>query len=310
MSLASSLGRRLGAVALGLAIERVVPEPPTRWHPVAWFGTAMGHVERRLWADARGRGVAYAATGVAIGTLAGAVVPLPIALVLSVAGRQLRTVGTEIGASAAAGDLEAARARLPWLVGRDPSGLDADGIAAAVVESVAENHVDAVVAPAWWAVIGGAPGVFAHRAVNTMDAMVGHRSPRHRHFGTAAARLDDVANYVPARIFAGLVAGLVAATGRAPIAATWCSALADGRRHPSPNAGVAEAVVARSLGIELGGPLRYGDRTERRPVLGSGRRATPADVPAAVALCSRAQLALSLAAGIGWLLLRPRSRRP
>lgn len=301
MSSHSSVTQRLGAVTVGLLVERLVPEPPTRWHPVAWFGTAMGRLEERVWADARGPGGLYAAAGVGLGLAAGAALPLPVAVVLSVAGRQLRTVGSEIGDLAAAGDLDEARARLPWLVGRDPSELDADGIAAAVVESVAENHVDAMAAPVWWAVVAGSPGVMVHRALNTMDAMVGHRSERYRHFGTVAAWLDDVANYVPARLFAAAVA--VAAT--APVVLR--DAVADGRPHPSPNAGVAEASVARALGISIGGPLRYGDRLEQRPTLGVGRAATPGDVVDAVALCSRAQHVLTVAAGLGWLALRTRS---
>src|SRR5699024_7756882 len=109
-------------------------------------------------------------------------------------------------------DLTGARELLPWLVGRDPSGLDASGVSAAVVEALAENTVDAVVAPAFWAVVAGAPGVLVHRAVNTMDAMVGHRSARYGRFGTAAARLDDVMAWVPARVFAALVAVLAAVT--------------------------------------------------------------------------------------------------
>src|SRR5690606_3019922 len=117
-----------------------------------------------------------------------------VAVWIALGGRTLRRTGADIHALLSAGDLAGARESLPCLVGRDPRGLDESGVAAAVTESLAENAVDAVVAPGLWAVAGGARGVRAYRAVNTMDAMVGHRSPRHGRFGWAAARLDDVAN--------------------------------------------------------------------------------------------------------------------
>src|SRR5262249_33365337 len=153
----------------------------------------------------------------------------------------------------AAGDLEGARAALPVLVGRDPSALDASGVAAAVIESLAENTVDAVVAPALWGALLGAPGAAAHPAVNTMDAMAGHRSCRYGRFGFAAARLDDAAAYIPARVTVLLVC-LVRPDRTATVIET---VRRDAPAHPSPNAGVAESAFAAALGLELGGPLRY-----------------------------------------------------
>ena len=169
------------------------------------------------------------------------------------------------------GELAGSGEELPSLVGRDPSELDASGIAAAVIESLAENSVDAVIAPAFWAAVAGAPGAAAYRAVNTMDAMVGRRDDRYGNFGWAAARLDDVANYVPARIFAGLVVVLCPHRAGEIIAAV----RRDAPAHPSPNAGVAEAALAAALGRRLGGPLRYGDTEENRPLLGDGPRPDP-----------------------------------
>ena len=157
-------------------------------------------------------------------------------------------------------------------MGRDPSLLDESGIAAAVIESVAEKSVDAVIAPAFWAAIAGAPGAAAYRAINTMDAMVGRRNERYERFGWAAARLDDVANYVPARIFAGLAVGLRPSQAKDIVTAV----RRDAPAHPSPNAGVAEAAVAAALGRQLGGPLRYGTVREDRPPL---RRRPPANAP-------------------------------
>lgn len=276
--------RRAGTVALGLLVDRVVSEPPTRWHPVAWFGTGMGRLERVVWADERGPGIGYAAAGVALGASAGAVIGFTApAVTLCVAGNELRRLARSIEERLSAGELEDAKALLPSLVGRDPSTLDASGIAAAVVESLAENSVDAVIAPLCWAVLAGAPGVAAYRAVNTMDAMVGHHNDRYEHFGWAAARTDDVANYVPARVFAVLVA--LARPSRA--FDVWAAVRRDAPAHPSPNAGVAESSVAAALGVELGGPLRYGSRIEDRPRLGVGPRPGASDIGAAIALTSR-----------------------
>ena len=206
----SALAGRCGAVAAGLLLDRLAGEPPPETHPVGWFGRLMERLEERFWADSRRRGIAYAAVGIAVGILAGRLVrSTTTAVAVTVAGRELRRVATGVGEAAAGGDLERARTELPVLVGRDPSALDASGVAAAVIESVAENSVDAVIAPAFWAVVAGAPGAIAYRAINTMDAMVGHRNDRYRRFGWAAARLDDFANYIPARIFAVLVAAVV-----------------------------------------------------------------------------------------------------
>ena len=140
------------------------------------------------------------------------------------------------------------------------------------MESVAENTSDAVVAPLLWGAVAGLPGLLGYRAVNTLDAMVGHRSPRYRRFGWAAARLDDLANWVPARVGAGLAAALRRRWSAGPRAEA-LRAVADGRgRHPSPNAGVVEAAFAGALGIRLGGRNVYDGRVEERGVLGDGRR--------------------------------------
>jgi adenosylcobinamide-phosphate synthase len=171
----SSFAVRAAGAAAGLLADRGLREPPDALHPVAWFGQAMTTVERRWYADRRTRGVAHAALGLALGAGAGAAVrSTATATAVAVGGRELGAVAQRIGDLLEAGDLHGARAALPSLVGRDPRGLDEKEIARAVVESVAENTVDAVVAPALWAALAGAPGVLAHRAVNTMDAMVGH----------------------------------------------------------------------------------------------------------------------------------------
>ncbi len=294
----ATLARRAVAACAASTLDRLLPEPPNRWHPVAWFGTTMTEVERQIWTNQRSRGVLYTATGVAIGFGAGRLVrSTTLALTVAVAARQLGETGDSIGAHLLDRDLPAAREALPSLVGRDPSDLDEAGVAAAVVESLAENSVDAVIAPLFWGVVAGAPGALAYRAINTMDAMVGHRSERYESFGWASARLDDVANWIPARLFAAAV--LIAhpsARGRILRAVR-----EDSPSHPSPNAGVAESAVAGALGIELGGTLRYGDRVEHRPRLGQGPRPTGESIRRARQTCDRAQavvLAATLIAGL------------
>lgn len=301
----STLSRRCLGAAAGMILDRLAGEPPSAIHPVAWFGRTMTAVERATWADRRVSGIAYTVLGTGIGATAGRIVnSVSLAVAVTVAGRELRSIALQIGDVTRSGDLEAARRMLPSLVGRDPSELSENDIAAAVIESVAENTVDAVVAPVFWAVAAGAPGAAGYRAINTMDAMVGHRSDRYRNFGWAAARLDDVANYLPARLFATLVALQKPASARLVLSSVARYAPA----HPSPNAGVAETSVAASLDRRLGGPLRYGDISEDRPFLGEGPRPTPRDISDAVALVERVELTVIgvlIAVGtIDWLRTR------
>lgn len=295
------------ATALGLALAQVTPPLPDRAHPVARFGSVMTAVEHAVWEDDRDAGIRYAAIGATLGAVGGRLLGSTAAAVsVTTAGRQLRDVASGIGSHLLAGDLEGARAALPSLVGRDPRALDESGIAAAVVESVAENTVDAVYAPALWAVAAGASGTGFYRALNTMDAMVGHRSERYERFGWAAARADDVANFVPARAFALCVLALAPAHRRAEVLR---AVREDAPAHPSPNAGVAEAAVAAALGLSLGGPLRYGDREEDRPVLGRGERPAAPDIERAVRLAEQSEMVLAGALAAIGILTTPRRRR-
>jgi adenosylcobinamide-phosphate synthase len=281
----STVSRRLAGTAAGLLLDRVWGEPPSAVHPVAWFGRTMGSLERAVWRDSTLVGAGYAGVGLGLGAVVGKLVRSTAATTwIVVAGRQLRDVAGSVTATART-DPATARSELRALVGRDTSQLDRSGIAAAAIESVAENTVDAVFAPAMWAAVAGAGGAGAYRAVNTLDAMVGHRSPRYAKFGTVAARADDLANWLPARLFAISVAGVrPRRAGR-----IWRTVRRDAGAHPSPNAGVAEAAMAAALGVELGGPLRYGNRDEERPRLGTGPRPTLDDVAAAIRVADHAE---------------------
>jgi|GEM_PF-162348 len=263
------------------------------------------------WRHGRAAGAAYAAAGVGLGAAAGfALGPSlsagAVATWLVVAGRALGEEALAVGERLVAGDLDGARRRVPALVGRDPESLDAKGVARAVVESVAENTVDAIVAPACWAAVLGAAGAGMYRAVNTLDAMVGHRNERYARFGWAAARLDDAANWLPARLTGVLVAAV-----RPRQAAEVLAAVRRPPAHPSPNAGVVEAAFAAALGLRLGGDAVYAGRVDPRPAFGSGRPPEPADIDAAVRLARDVTLALAaVLAGrvlLGWS--GPRRRR-
>ncbi len=286
----TKLRNRAAAAGAGVVLDRLLGEPLVRPHPVAAFGWAMQRLEKTLYLDDRLQGTAYLGAGVGAAVVAGGVVRSTAAgTYLAVAGRSLADEARAVAALLAAGDLDAARAALPALVGRDPSGLSADEVARAVVESVAENAVDAVVAPALWGAAAGATGALAHRATNTLDSMVGHRGGRYERFGWASARADDVAAWVPARVTAGLVAFVRPAAAVSVLR----TVRRDAPAHPSPSAGVAEAAFAAALDLRLGGPSRYGDRMEMRPPLGEGRPPTPADIEPACRLLEDVALAVA-----------------
>jgi adenosylcobinamide-phosphate synthase len=295
-------------LALGAAADLLLGDP-RRAHPVAGFGATAAAVERRVWRDTRAAGAGYA-LGLTAATIGlGAVLdrstrrrPAVRALVTAAAtwtvlgGTSLARAATDMERALADGDLPAARAVLPSLAGRDPSGLDEPELARATVESVAENTADAAVAPLFWGAVAGIPGLLGYRAVNTLDAMVGHRSARYARFGWAAARLDDVANWLPARLTAALTVACATVTGGSA-AGAWRAWRRDGAAHPSPNAGRCEASLAGALGLRLGGRNVYGSRVEDRPTLGDGRPPAGGDIRRAVRLsravwCAAAALAV------------------
>ncbi|WP_407564142.1 cobalamin biosynthesis protein [Streptomyces sp. 184] len=321
---ARSVPYALGAT-LGYAADRVFGDP-RRGHPVAGFGRAAAALEARLWRDTRRAGVLHtalcvgatvAAAAVAtaatrtrvsrrgpagctggVGGQAPGIVLTALATWAVLGGASLRREALGIAHALRSHDLEDARRRLPRLCGRDPQALGEADIARAVVESVAENTSDAVVGALVWGALGGVPGLVGFRAVNTLDAMVGHRSARYLRFGWAAARLDDLVGGPGAR----LTAALATFAGPDPRAArrVW---RADGPRHPSPNAGPVEAAFAGALGLRLGGELSYGGRSEHRAVLNpAGRPPEVRDIERAVRLSGRVCL-LALLTTTGAALL-------
>jgi adenosylcobinamide-phosphate synthase len=284
-----------GAIAIGWLADRAFGDPQRR-HPVAAFGSAAAALERRVWRPSRAVGALYTLSLVA--TVAGGVAWIDRRQVAhprrraafgafvvwtALGGRSLERAATTLADALDAGELDRARTLAPTLVGRDPTKLDAAELCRAAIESVAENTSDAVVAPLLWAALLGAPGAAGYRAVNTLDAMVGHRAERYQRFGWAAARADDLVNWPAARLSALLAIAWAPVLGGRR-ADAWRAAWIDGAAHPSPNAGRVEGSFAGALSLQLGGVNQYTHGSERRPPLGSGAPPRVADVARAVLL--------------------------
>lgn len=316
-----SRARGVDAVSVGLLIgyaaDRALGDP-RRGHPVAGFGRVAARLEQQVYAPTRARGllheVALVTVAAGLGILLGRL-PRPAQTLVVAAttwtvlgGGSLDREAEEVHRHLAAHDLGAARLQIRHLVGRDPSALSADEIARACVESVAENCTDAVVAPLFWGAVAGPPGLLVYRAVNTLDAMVGHRTPRYREFGWAAARLDDLANWLPARL---TVAAAAASTGTASGARRVCAVVRrDSGAHPSPNAGPVESAFAACLEVQLGGSNTYAGVAEDRGRLGDGPPVTPGDIPRTTARQRRISAICLAALVLGRIILRAATPGP
>ena len=285
----------------GLVIDGAVGDPPALFrrvpHPVAFAGRTIAFFDRKLnreirsEASRRGRGVitvvilsgGTAVLGLVIeglcrGTVPGAAVEVLLIAVL-VAQRSLYQHVAAVARGLDSGGLTAGRAAVRHIVGRDPASLDAHGVARAAIESLAENFCDGVVAPVFWYLVGGLPGLFACKMTNTLDSMIGHRNRHYRAFGWAAARLDDLLNLVPARL-GGLfiAAAAIFASGCHPGHAV-AIMLRDARKHRSINAGWPEGAMAGALGLALAGPRRYAEGVVADAWIGDGTaRATTKDI--------------------------------
>jgi adenosylcobinamide-phosphate synthase len=300
-----------GAMAVAMLVDAAFGWPDGVFarigHPVTWLGRVIGALDARwnrseasAWMR-RTAGVAAAliviaaSSGLALAVQA-AMPPGWSRLVLLgilawpfVALRALYDHVAAVVRPLQAGDLVAARTAVSMIVGRDPAKLDEAGIARAAIESLSENASDGIVAPLFWGVLFGLPGIVGYKAVNTLDSMIGHRSERHEWFGWAAARIDDLANLVPARL-TGLLFALVAAR---PVEAISCM-VKDASRHRSPNAGWPEAAMAGALGVRLCGPRFYHGELADEPWLnGSARDPAAGDIARGLKLYSRAMIGLA-----------------
>lgn len=294
---------RAAGLLLGYAADRIWGDPQ-KFHPVAGFGQLAAKLERRWYADSRARGIVHwgvlVGGAIALGTVAERSNKLKVPVVAAVTwgvlgGRSLEREGLAVHAFLAADDLPGARVRLTHLVGRDTAELDESEVSRAVIESLAENSSDAVVAPLVWGAVAGVPGLLAYRAANTLDAMVGHHNDRYERFGWASARLDDLLNLPGSRLAGGLT--IAVSPGRRREA--WQTWRRDASDHPSPNGGVVESAFAGALGIRLGGLNRYyGNRVEHRAVMGDGRPAEPGDIVRAVVIARRVELGAALVCAV------------
>ena len=277
-------------------------------HPVTWIGAMISALDRRFNRDTdseatrRAAGICAAVTVIAVAAgvgwvcalmLPGGWLGLILAGVLAwplVAARSMHDHVDAVARPLISGDLPTARQAVAMIVGRDPSQLDAAGVARAATESLAENTSDGIVAPLFWGAIFGLPGIAAYKAINTLDSMIGHRTIRHEAFGWAAARIDDVANLIPARL-TGLLFAAVSIRPRIALATMW----RDARQHRSPNAGWPEAAMAGALGIRLSGPRVYEGQLSQEPWLNAeAPDPTAADLNRALALYRRTMLLLAL----------------
>jgi adenosylcobinamide-phosphate synthase len=278
-----------GAMAVALALDALLGWPGGVFvrigHPMIWLGTLIEALDRR-WnraADApwlrRAAGVAAALVVIALAAALAWAVQTAVAFGWSgmfllgilawpfVALRSLHDHVAAVARPLQAGDIAAARTAVSMIVGRDPDSLDEAGIARAAIESLAENTSDGIVAPVFWGALFGLPGIVGYKAVNTLDSMIGHRTARHESFGWAAARIDDLLNFIPARL-TGLLFALLSARPQAAIA---CMAR-DARAHRSINAGWPEAAMAGALGVRLCGPRSYHGVLADEPWLNASAR--------------------------------------
>jgi adenosylcobinamide-phosphate synthase len=276
----------------GLAIDALFGEMPAVFryvpHPVVLAGRAIAFFDRKLNREDRSdvsrreRGVitvvvlvggaallGWAVEVICRGSLLGATVEAVLIGVL-VAQRSLYEHVAAVAAGLAAGGLAGGREAVRHIVGRDPMSLDAHGVARAAIESLAENFSDGVVAPVFWYLLLGLPGLFAYKMTNTLDSMIGHRTPRYRAFGWAAARLDDILNTVPAPVSGFLLAAAAVFAEDCRPGHALAIMLRDGRKHHSRNAGWPESAMAGALGLALAGPRRYPEGLVADPWLGDG----------------------------------------
>jgi adenosylcobinamide-phosphate synthase len=297
----------LRVLLLALVVDALIGDPDGLWkrlpHPVVVFGWAIDRLDTALnntnWSDAERRVAGVLAVVVLVvgagmvgWLLVRALHAVPLGSVLEaviasifIAQRSLYDHVARVQQAFASGGLDAARSAVSAIVGRDPQALDDAGVCRAAIETTAENFSDGVVAPVFWFALFGLPGLMVYKVVNTADSMVGHLTERHRAFGWAAARLDDLANLVPARLSALLLA-LASPVVGGSFMGSLRVALDDARKHRSPNAGWPESAMAAALGVALAGPRVYPERVVDDPfVNAAGRKdATPGDIGQALRL--------------------------
>lgn len=304
-------GPLFSVLVLALVLDAVFGDFPWLFrrvpHPVVWIGNLIAWFEKRLNkprydnSDLFLRGSLTSLAVIACAAVFGGVIQLIssfggifrfadiLLLAILIAQKGLYQHVKAVSVALKRDGLAGGRAAVSMIVGRDPQSLDEAGVSRAAIESCAENFSDGVVAPLFWYVLGGPIGLCAYKAINTLDSMIGHRSDRYLYFGKFAARLDDVVNFIPARIAGGVIC-LAAVIGRKTFGVhAWKIMLRDASKHKSPNAGWQEAAFAGALGLSLAGPRQYGAELVEDPYIGDGRRdADASDIDRALKLFTTA----------------------
>ena len=307
-------GASLVGLFIALLLDRFVIDPEWLWerlpHPVVGFGKIIAAWDawlRPAHRDTMGSGAGLLSTLVLVAGVAGLVPSLiggfggwlleTVAVAVMLAQRSLDQHVTAV-AAALGRDVEAGRRTVARIVGRETSTLDEGGVARAAIESLAENFSDGVIAPVFWYLVAGLPGLMIYKAINTADSMIGHRSKRYILFGRPAARTDDALNWLPARLTAALIAAA------AESATAWRIARSDARLHRSPNAGWPEAAMAGACGLALGGPRAYREEVVAEPYMNpaGSREADAGDIRLALRFY---RIGLSVLLGLVALLALP-----
>ena len=296
---------------LALAVDALIGWPDALYrkigHPVTWLGKLISHMDKSLnrmeWHPPTRRlmGLLTAAFIILICIVSGQIIQNAVGqgilgFLISVllawpllASRSLYSHVKDVAQPLELMDLRSAREAVSMIVGRDPKQLDTAGVGRAAIESLAENTSDGVVAPIFWGLIFGLPGILAYKAINTMDSMIGYKTPKHLDFGWAAARIDDLANWVPARL-TGLIIAMMSGTPNAALQ----TIRRDAGKHRSPNAGWPESAMAAALGVRLSGPRSYHDKQTNDPWLyAEGRDVEGSDVTRALAVFKRSMFCLA-----------------
>jgi adenosylcobinamide-phosphate synthase len=296
---------------LALAVDALIGWPDALYrkigHPVTWLGKLISHMDKSLnrmeWHPPTRRlmGLLTAAFIILICIVSGQIIQNAvgqgilgffISVLLAwplLASRSLYSHVKDVAQPLELMDLRSAREAVSMIVGRDPKQLDTAGVGRAAIESLAENTSDGVVAPIFWGLIFGLPGILAYKAINTMDSMIGYKTPKHLDFGWAAARIDDLANWVPARL-TGLIIAMMSGTPNTALQ----TIRRDAGKHRSPNAGWPESAMAAALGVRLSGPRSYHDKQTNDPWLyAEGRDVEGSDVTRALAVFKRSMFCLA-----------------
>ena len=280
---------RTVAFVVGWMLDIAFGDPPRLPHPIVWFGKAIAFCEHRLnkGANRKAKGAISSVVLIVITYVVGVVLPwwcIPIVVFFCLAGttliREVRAVFMAVDRT-----LDEGRRQVARIVGRDTSQLSAQEVRTAALETLAENLSDGVIAPLFWFALLGMPGMLAYKMINTLDSMIGYRTERYRDYGCWAAHIDDIANYIPARLTALL---MILVAGRLDL---FAFVVDNGRRHASPNSGYPEAALAGILGCRFGGPHYYFGELFDKPYIGETERPlTTADMQRAVTVNRRAEL--------------------